>query len=333
MGPVCLSWTSRETFARGTFARTLCGTFGLGVLTIGAACVDVYDGSQEQLVEATPTMTLTTALIFPSLQAIDTVQVECTCPTPPFFRRRSVDVRGAASPRVEVYFGQVPDCLRSTCSMNALSVSGDLLCRGRSRPFEVRGGRTSLVEIPVQCSSRVHCGDGFVDAGEECDLGPGNGPGSGCTLANDPRGGCRVVICGDGHVDAAESYPEQCDDGNRHSDDGCDPQCQLETCGDGIPQAGRCIGLTASSTVPRPCTTDEDCSDIRGAICGEECDYAAGLYAPEICTSPGDPRGSCRFMRCGDGVVDPARLGIDGEACDDGNREGGDGCSPDCRLE
>lgn len=41
--------------------------------------------------------------------------------------------------------------------------------------------------------------------------------------------------------------------------------------------------------------------------------------------SPRHPH--CQHHACGDGVVDP------GEACDDGNREDGDGCSAQCQLD
>lgn len=39
----------------------------------------------------------------------------------------------------------------------------------------------------------------------------------------------------------------------------------------------------------------------------------------------GDGCNACRLPRCGDGVVDP------GEECDDGNGDAGDGCTPQCR--
>ena len=39
---------------------------------------------------------------------------------------------------------------------------------------------------------------------------------------------------------------------------------------------------------------------------------------------PAPCRPDCTFPRCGDGILDA------GEACDDGNTAGGDGCAADC---
>lgn len=65
------------------------------------------------------------------------------------------------------------------------------------------------------------CGDGTVDAGEECDNGTDNSdePDASCRLD------CSVARCGDGILDAVE----QCDDGNRVGGDGCDQYCLDET--------------------------------------------------------------------------------------------------------
>src|SRR5690242_15596440 len=41
-----------------------------------------------------------------------------------------------------------------------------------------------------------------------------------------------------------------------------------------------------------------------------------------------DAGGGCQTSRCGDGVV-----AVPKETCDDGNSLGGDGCSPDCKVE
>ncbi len=67
-----------------------------------------------------------------------------------------------------------------------------------------------------------YCGDGTVDAGEQCDDG---------NLINDD--GCDEYCnieeagsyCGDGTVDAGE----QCDDGNQVSGDGCSANCKTES--------------------------------------------------------------------------------------------------------
>lgn len=65
---------------------------------------------------------------------------------------------------------------------------------------------------------------------------------------------------------------------------------------------------------------------LAGAACG--LDLVGGVdQRPE---EPGSPRGDAgdgRSVTCGNGVIEP------GEACDDGNAVGGDGCSSTCALE
>ena len=104
-------------------------------------------------------------------------------------------------------------------------------------------------------------------------LDPGGGPTPG------PDGG---TFCGDGRV----TPPEQCDDGNNLSGDGCSSTCTLEVmagCGNGVLELG------------------EECDD-GNRIGGDGCSA--------FCT---------REAACGDGVLDP------GAGCDDGNRMDGDG--------
>ncbi len=113
------------------------------------------------------------------------------------------------------------------------------------------------------------CGDGHVDAGEQCDDGNvNNGDGCSSTCQNEtPPAGC-----GNGTVDAGEDCDdgnttngdgcsavctseiaecgnhlvemgEQCDDGNNNNGDGCSATCQSEggggpMCGNAIPETG-----------------------------------------------------------------------------------------------
>jgi cysteine-rich repeat protein len=62
------------------------------------------------------------------------------------------------------------------------------------------------------------CGNGSVEAGEECDDG-NDDDADGCTYA--------CTICGNGIV----TLPEQCDDGNLIDHDGCNVDCGLRVCG------------------------------------------------------------------------------------------------------
>ena len=64
-------------------------------------------------------------------------------------------------------------------------------------------------------------------------------------------------------------------------------------------------------------------------------DAAVGWSPPDV-QVPVDPPGAlrgrhgagCQTARCGNGVVE-----VPTEMCDDGNSFGGDGCSPDCKIE
>jgi len=73
------------------------------------------------------------------------------------------------------------------------------------------------------------CGDGVVDIGEQCDLGPDNSASGGCTPD------CQIAACGDGYV--YEGF-EECDDGNTDNTDDCVAGCKHATCGDGFVHEG-----------------------------------------------------------------------------------------------
>ena len=66
----------------------------------------------------------------------------------------------------------------------------------------------------------VGCGDGVVDADEECDDGPDNSDSG----ADACRSSCFLPACGDGVVDAGE----ECDDGGVLGGDGCHANCLVE---------------------------------------------------------------------------------------------------------
>jgi cysteine-rich repeat protein len=110
----------------------------------------------------------------------------------------------------------------------------------------------------------LFCGNGRVEADEECDGGPGNGqPDHACAADCTSR-------CGDG----VRQRGEQCDDGNRLPDDGCSPSCLVEALvGGGLagdsaatPAIDRCYAAWAVGGTGRPAGTDVTCDD------GERCD-------------------------------------------------------------
>jgi len=125
--------------------------------------------------------------------------------------------------------------------------------------------------------------------------------------------------CGDGVLD---DPPEQCDDGNNTSEDGCSDICEIEECGDGVLQVG--LG--------------EVCDDgnlINGDGCDDQCmpepDCPNGVVDPgETCDDNnlinGDGCDDQCMLECGNGVVDP------GEACDDGPLNGTPGSPNNCTI-
>ncbi len=188
------------------------------------------------------------------------------------------------------------------------------------RVFGVPGGASDFISVAelrvfAAFGQTAVCGDGVLDAGEECD--DGNGDNSDACLDS-----CTAAQCGDGFV---RTGVEACDDGVANSDaaaDACRTDCSLPRCGDGVTDSAEtCDDGNVSDT-------DSCLNTCAAAACGdgllwvgvEECDDGAGNddASPDAC------RSSCVLASCGDGVVDG------GEVCDDGNTQGGDACPADC---
>ncbi len=128
---------------------------------------------------------------------------------------------------------------------------------------------------------------------------------------------CRREVCGNGRVDGLE----QCDDGNAIEGDGCDTNCTVSRCGNGIVSPGE--ECDDGNTVSR------DGCDFRCLLeqCGngrvegsEECDDGNAINGDGCDVN-------CTASRCGNGVVSPT------EECDDGNTTSGDGCDRNCLIE
>jgi cysteine-rich repeat protein len=153
------------------------------------------------------------------------------------------------------------------------------------------------------------CGDGIIQAPEACDDG-NNVNGDSC------QSDC-TQSCGNGLLEPGE----QCDDGNQVDADTCRNNCFLPFCGDSFVDVGEgCDDDNQNSA--------DDCVACQVAICGdgfvrsdvEQCDDA-NQDNTDFC------RNNCKFATCGDGLLDA------GEACDDGNKRFGDGCSALCEIE
>lgn len=198
--------------------------------------------------------------------------------------------------------------------------------------------RLYVVEDFMPPCLKIVCGDGIIEANEQCDDGnaaSGDGCSTNCELEPDfdcitAGQPCIAIICGDGIIEP----PETCDDGNAQPGDGCDQNCQYDdtglicdppgqpchapVCGDGI------------SLAPEEC---DDGNTASGDGCTSDCKLEPG-YA---CDPEGAP---CHIVRCGDGILDGIERVYYNDAgtpqtdtCDDGNTVSGDGCSSICRIE
>jgi cysteine-rich repeat protein len=157
----------------------------------------------------------------------------------------------------------------------------------------------------------ARCGDGFVQAGEQCDDGNANN-GDGCTNA------CRTARCGDRIVEVGV---EQCDDGNSDNGDNCTNVCTVARCGDGNVHAGIEECDDGNRDDHDYCT-----NACKRATCGDGIDLAGVERCDDGNTNDHDAcTNSCLPARCGDGVI---FAGV--ELCDDGNKSDGDACTNAC---
>ncbi|HEV8323212.1 MAG TPA: hypothetical protein VG389_16470 [Myxococcota bacterium] len=110
----------------------------------------------------------------------------------------------------------LPDHCRSMC---VLPTCGDYVTdTGEECDGQTSCGPTCTLSF---------CGDGNIDAGEDCDGGLANSD----YTPDACRTSCVIPTCGDGVPDPvfnAEMFPEQCDDDNFVTGDGCDALCQWE---------------------------------------------------------------------------------------------------------
>jgi cysteine-rich repeat protein len=182
-----------------------------------------------------------------------------------------------------------------SCLVGVAIASG--ACSGADRADD-NGGGTSF------------CGNGKVEAGEECDdgntasgdgcdasckkegaSGPGGaggtGPSSGASGPGPGPGGSTASgpsSCGNGNIDPGE----ECDDGNADNTDDCTNKCKKPVCGDGI--------------VSKNATSKEDCDTNAGEMGEGKC--------PDQSPCPGD-------CKCGPAPVTTGMMVTTGEPCKD----------------
>lgn len=192
--------------------------------------------------------------------------------------------------------------------------------------ISVRGDRTPYSTTTATLAGDViddpFCGDGLLDAGEECDDGMANSN----QQVDACRTDCTFAHCADGVIDTGET----CDDGNTSDSDACTSACIPAVCGDGLVQSGveECDdGGLNSDTDPDACRVacvSPTCGD--GVIDSTESCDDAGDNSDFIV---GACRTNCAVAGCGDGVLDA------GEACDDGENNSdtnADACRTTCVL-
>ncbi|HYC56506.1 MAG TPA: M4 family metallopeptidase [Candidatus Binatia bacterium] len=165
-------------------------------------------------------------------------------------------------------------------------------------------------------------GDGECDCG--CDLLDSDCPTPMATHCDfngcfqgipDPEDNTQCIpfgSCGDGAVGPAE----ECDDGNRDDDDGCDFFCHLE-----VPAGWTC---KADRFDDGEC--DCGCSKLDADCPSPDAVHCDNNVCPAGDPLPGDNT-QCTGPTCGDGFLE------EGEQCEDGNVAGGDGCGAQCSIE
>lgn len=166
---------------------------------------------------------------------------------------------------------------------------------------------------------------GVLDAGPvvngdaECDS-------TSCSEATGDGGGTSgTPVCGDGR----RTVGEQCDDGNVATGDGCNDLCVAELvesppqpCGDGVLDTLREECDDGNTDPGDGCDwrcRNERCGNGRDDV-GEDCDPPITGVCSRDCRT--------ELPNCGDGELQQD----EGEACDDGNAERGDGCAS-CHVE
>jgi cysteine-rich repeat protein len=151
-------------------------------------------------------------------------------------------------------------------------------------------------------------------------------PGEACEDGNLTDGdgcdsNCTVTGCGNGIV----TEGEQCDDGNQDDGDDCSADCQSTTgalCGNGATDTGEACD-DANEVDGDGC--DSNCTVTacgNGIVTvGEQCDDG-NVIEDDGCSNTCE--GSGQRLLCGNGTMNES------EACDDGNRVEGDGCDTNC---
>jgi hypothetical protein len=121
----------------------------------------------------------------------------------------------------------------------------------------------------------VGCGDGSLQAPEECDYGSDNADDGECTTA------CKKAVCGDGKVNKSRGGLEVCDDGvNDNTYGGCGTDCMslAPHCGDGEINGNEACDEAdpKDGCLIETCQFAQSCRQIRDSFINEE--LVDGVY-------------------------------------------------------
>ena len=213
------------------------------------------------------------------------------------------------------------------------------------RPIDALNGKTVTggVVNAYAALAAGECGDGTVDAGEDCDVGAANGATT-CGCQADCTYASAGTSCADGEfcngeetcdgAGACQAGTAECDDGVGCTDDSCDEvnDTCINAANDAYcPDDGQfCTGIEYCDTITdcdstgNPCQAEETCNDVN-----DTCDALACADITDKGTCNEDPNcewvGHPRNGTCQDIVVcDPAP-----ELCGDGVDNDCDGLT-DC---
>ena len=199
------------------------------------------------------------------------------------------------------------------------------------RWFVVVGASLALAVVGGAAPAHAFCGDGIVEAGEECDDGNANNRDD-CIIDSGAEVFCRLPTCGDAFVHDQGTGTEQCDDANGVDLDCCRNDCQRPRCGDGLITT-LCPGVTEQCDDGNAANTDACVGACVPAACGdgfvqtgvEECDDGNNGDETDACVHDTMTERGCIAARCGDGLI---HAGV--EQCDDGNADDDDACTSVC---
>lgn len=169
-----------------------------------------------------------------------------------------------------VPFDSLASCFSSSRTLPILVVTASLTSFSCFSPPQTRDTDTAS-DSGSSGNGNELCGNGVIDDGEECDLGPGNSDSGSCTSV------CLLAVCGDNLHFLDE---EDCDEGGETAT--CDANCTAVECGDGDHNAAageQCDGGGESADCNADCTLAECGDGVINLTAGESCEGEDGTNA------------------------------------------------------